>query len=73
MEQKPSFLERLSRDTHNRIWADTDESICSRAWREAFFDWRWRGFVFVMDAAALLWLERGHCLSANRTHWRWPT
>jgi hypothetical protein len=50
----------LSRLAHNRVFSDTDESLCSRAWRR-------RGYVLFWA----LWVRvfgRGHCHRAFQLH-----
>ena len=64
-------LGKVSRRAHNSIWKDTEESLCSRAWRESFINPVWRPFVFLMDLTALAWFERDHCLNSNREDWPW--
>jgi len=51
----------LSRLTHNTIFGDTDESLCSRAWRlqdEHDFWWIWT-----------LIFGREHCRKSFRYYW----
>ncbi len=63
-------ISRWSCDIHHRLWPGPRESICSHAWREQHFDWRWLLAREALDLAALLATgERDHCLRANEAHW----
>lgn len=51
----------ISRITHGLIYRDTDESLCSRAWRLRDRPF-WRAWVAVFG--------RGHCERSWRYYWR---
>lgn len=50
----------LSRRVHNTIFRDTDESLCSRAWRLRRASFFWASWVRAFGPA--------HCLEAYQVH-----
>lgn len=55
-------IDDLSRRFHNIFFRDTDESLCSRAWRLRHTRPFWRGWVMAFGPR--------HCRMAYRKHWR---
>lgn len=52
----------LSCRIHNRLFSDTHESLCSRAWRLEQRSWFWRGWVRIFD--------RRHCEASWCWYWQ---
>jgi hypothetical protein len=55
-----TWIVDLSRQAHNRVFADTDESLCSRAWRLRGGSIFWAAWVLLFRPA--------HCQDAHQFH-----